>query len=150
MRRRLRNVVASGEPLADYEEVPVDFPPPILRFAAVAMDLPTRSPLAEVYEKAPEQLVEAEHALAKLSRSGAGEQALAAAFQRVVRLQLRADRMKRYTGKQTLPVESFASAWEIRPSSPSPGNRTLESVSTSRRRHRSPAGRYSPVMLVAT
>ena len=108
VRKRLRNVVASGAPLADYEEVPVDAPPQMLEFACVSVDLPTRSPLAEVYEKAPEQLVDAERELADLRRSGAGEVVLAAAFQRIVRLQLRADRMKRYRGKPALPVESFA------------------------------------------
>ena len=106
--RPTADVVASGPALAEYQRVPMDDAAPSLDFAAESGELPTRSPFAEVYETAPEQLRKAEQELAELRRSGEDGPALAAAFQRVVRWQLRADRMERYRGKASLPVESFA------------------------------------------
>jgi len=108
VRKRLKNIVASGAPLADYEDVPLDIPAPTLGFASGYVELPTRSPFSDVYEKAPEQLVEAKQKLEDLQRSGADEKTLGAALQRVVRLELRSDRMIRYRGKKALPVESHA------------------------------------------
>jgi len=108
VRKRLRNVIASGAPLADYEEEPVDAPAPRLGFETKPVDLPVRSRFAEVYERAPEQLAEAQKTLAQLQKTGADPSTVAAALQRVVRLELRADRMRRYGGKKTLPVECHA------------------------------------------
>jgi neutral ceramidase len=108
VRKQLRGVIASGGALADYEHVPVDAPAPSLGLAARSVDLPTRSPFADVYEKAPEMLVEAERNLTALQSSGADAPTVAAALQRVVRITLRADRMNRYRGKKTLPVDSVA------------------------------------------
>lgn len=105
--KRLRDVVASGAALADYEEVPVDTAPPSLGFASATVDLPIRSRFADAYEKAPEQLVQARQTLAGMQSSGADAPTLAAAFQRIVRLQLRAGRMERYRGEHSLPVDSF-------------------------------------------
>lgn len=108
VRKQLRSVIASGGALADYEEVPVETATPRLGFAAAAVELPTRHPFADVYERAPEQLAEAQANLAALQSAGADASTLSAAFQRIVRLQLRADRMNRYRDKKTLPVEAFA------------------------------------------
>lgn len=107
-RKQLRSVIASGGALADYEHVPLDAPPPTLGLAVAHVDLPTRSPFAEVYEKAPDMLVEADRNLKALQNSGADAPTVAAALQRVVRLQLRADRMNRYRGRKTLPVDTIA------------------------------------------
>jgi hypothetical protein len=105
--RRLRGVIASGAQLAEYEEIPLKAPPPGLAFASETVDLPTR-PFAEVYEQAPQHLKDAEDALAELKASGADARTLAGAFQRVVRQRLRANRMRRYGGRATLPVECHA------------------------------------------
>ncbi|MBM3774582.1 MAG: hypothetical protein FJW37_05400 [Acidobacteria bacterium] len=108
VRKELVGVIASGAPLAEYREVPVEAPAPTLAFASQSVDLPTRSPFSDVYEKAPEQLREARTQLENLERTGADARMVGAALQRVVRLGLRADRMARYQGKKTLPVESHA------------------------------------------
>jgi hypothetical protein len=105
-KKQLRSVIASGGALADYEQVPLDVPPPRLTLAVDHINLPTRSPFADVYEKAPEMLAEAERNLTALQQSGADAPTVAAALQRVVRLELRANRMKQYGGKKTLPVEA--------------------------------------------
>jgi neutral ceramidase len=105
---RLRNVIESGATLAEYEEVPTDTPAPRLAIANAFAELPMRSPLAEIYEKAPEQLVEWKAKLIDLINQSAEPSAVAAALQRVTRLQLRADRVLRYRGKKTLPVETHA------------------------------------------
>jgi hypothetical protein len=107
-RKRLRNVVASGAALADYEHVPLDVPPPALRFLAEPVELPLRSRFSAAYEDAPAQLEEAKRALAVLEQSHATAPDLAAAFQRIVRLQLRAERMVAYRGVRTKRVETFA------------------------------------------
>ncbi|MGQ0551332.1 MAG: hypothetical protein ACT4PY_16855 [Armatimonadota bacterium] len=108
VQRRLRNVIESGAALAEYEEVPVDGPAPRLVLANAFAELPTRSPMAEVYEKAPEQLGEWKAKLNDLINEGAGPDAVAAALQRVTRMQLRADRLVRYKGKKALSVEIHA------------------------------------------
>lgn len=108
VRKRLRDVIASGAALAEYEEVPTDAPPPRLALASETVDLPTRSPFAEVYETAPERLEGAKEILRKLQSAGADSRTLGAALQQVVRWELRADRMHRYRGKKSLPVECHA------------------------------------------
>jgi len=108
VQRRLRNVIESGAALAEYEEVPTDAAAPRLGIANGFAELPMRPRLAEVYETAPEQLVEWKARLADLMHQGAAPDVVAAAFQRVTRLQLRADRLPRYKGKKTLPVEVHA------------------------------------------
>jgi len=108
VQKRLRNVIESGATLAEYEEVPTDAPPPRLAVANAFAELPMRSPLAEVYEKAPEELVAWKATLADLINQRAEPSAVAAALQRVTRLQLRADRLLRYRGKKTLAVEMHA------------------------------------------
>ena len=106
--KRLRNVLESGAALAEYEEVPTDAPAPRLAITHGFAELPTRSPLAEVYEKAPEHLVEWKAKLNDLIVQRAAADAVAAALQRVTRLQLRADRLVRYKGKKALSVEIHA------------------------------------------
>ncbi|MFN0171586.1 MAG: neutral/alkaline non-lysosomal ceramidase N-terminal domain-containing protein, partial [Bryobacteraceae bacterium] len=106
--RQLKNVIASGAPLAEYEEVALDVPPPSLAIRSEAVDLPTRSPFSDVYEHAPRQLAEASAELQRLESEGAGKIEVAAALQRVVRLKLRAGRMERYRGRPSLPVEMHA------------------------------------------
>jgi hypothetical protein len=108
VQRRLRSVIESGAALAEFEEVPVDAPAPRLGVANGIADLPMRSPLAEVYEKAPEELVVWKARLADLMTQRAAPDVVAAAFQRVTRIQLRADRLVRYKGKKSLPVEVHA------------------------------------------
>ena len=54
------------------------------------------------------RLGEAKQMLADLEGSGAHAPDLAAAFQRVVRLQLRAGRMNWYRGMRAMPLDSFA------------------------------------------
>jgi neutral ceramidase len=107
VRTELRNVIASGGALADYEDIPLDVSPPRLSLIANHVDLPVRRPFADVYEKAPDMLAEAEANLENLKQSGADATTVAAALQRVVRLRLRAHRMNRYRGKKTLPVETI-------------------------------------------
>ncbi|MCI0422743.1 MAG: hypothetical protein L0312_26570 [Acidobacteria bacterium] len=108
VRRQLRGVIASGAALADYEEVPHATPPPRLAIASSPAELPIRSPLADVYEEAPQQLTEWKGKLAELLKSGADDKEIALALQRVTRLQLRADRMLRYRGSSNLAVEAHA------------------------------------------
>jgi hypothetical protein len=108
VQKRLRNVIESGATLAEYEEVPTEAPAPRLAIAHAFAELPTRSPLAEIYEKAPEQLAEWKAKLTDLINHGAEPGGVAAALQRVTRLQLRSDRLLRYKGKKTLPVEVHA------------------------------------------
>ncbi len=108
VQKRLRNVIESGATLAQYEEVPTEAPAPRLAIAHAFAELPTRSPLAEIYEKAPEQLAEWKAKLTDLINHGAEPGGVAAALQRVTRLQLRSDRLLRYKGKKTLPVEVHA------------------------------------------
>lgn len=108
VQRRLRSVIASGAALADYEEVPVDAPAPRLAIANAFAELPMRSPLADVYEQAPQQVEELKVTLATLIERRAERGAVAAAFQQVTRAQLRADRLRRYKGKTSLPVEIHA------------------------------------------
>ncbi len=105
---RMRNVLESGAALAEYEEVPTDAPAPHLAIAHGLAELPTRSPLAEVYEKAPQHLVEWKVKLHDLINQRAAADAVAAALQRVTRIQLRADRLMRYKGKKALSVEIHA------------------------------------------
>ena len=100
-------MIASGGALADYEDIPLDVSPPRLSLIANHVDLPVRRPFADVYEKAPDMLAEAEANLENLKQSGADATTVAAALQRVVRLRLRAHRMNRYRGKKTLPVETI-------------------------------------------
>jgi hypothetical protein len=107
VRRRLRGVIPSGAPLADYEDVPLETAEPSLRFLTTPVSLPLR-PLAEVYQKAPGQLAEARARLESMQRQGADATALATQLQQIVRLSLRADRVVRYGGKASLPLESFA------------------------------------------
>jgi hypothetical protein len=108
VRRQLRKVVESGAPLAEYEEVPEARPPARLTMARSYAELPTRSPFAAVYEEAPEQLAAWQAKLAKLMAQGASANEIAVALQRVTRLHLRSDRMLRYRGRKTLPVENYA------------------------------------------
>ncbi len=108
VRKRLRNVIESGAALAEYEEVPTDTPAPRLGIVNGFADLPTRSPMAEVYERAPEQLTEWKTTLSELINQRAEPGAIAAALQRVTRLQLRSDRLARYRGKKSLAVEIHA------------------------------------------
>src|SRR5437899_11464113 len=72
------------------------------------VELPLRARFSDAYEKAPQQLAEAKQMLADLEGSGADAPALAAAFQRIVRLQLRAGRMNWYRGMRAISVDSFA------------------------------------------
>ena len=106
--RRLKGVTASGAPLADYEDVPVDAPPPRLKLATEYVDLPVRSPMPDVYEKAPEQLTEWNARLSELQGSKGEAKDIAVALQQVTRLALRADRMTRYRSKASLAVETQA------------------------------------------
>ncbi len=108
VRTQLRSVVESGAPLADYEEVPDARPPAKLAIASEDALLPTRSPLAPVYEEAPEQLAVWQAKHAELIAHGAPSTEIAEALQRVTRQVLRADRMMRYRGKQELAVEAHA------------------------------------------
>lgn len=105
---RLRNVIESGAALAEYEEVPTEAPAPRLAIANGFAELPTRSPMAGVYERAPEQLAEWKAKLSDLIHQRAEPSAVAAALQRVTRLQLRTDRLARYKGKKSLSVEIHA------------------------------------------
>lgn len=106
--RKLRNVVASGAALADYEQVAFDIPEPRLGVERAFVELPTRSPFAEVYERAPERLAEWEGKLSELERRGAPKDQMAAALQVVNRERIRISRMGRYRGMKTLPVETYA------------------------------------------
>jgi hypothetical protein len=106
--RKLRNVIASGAALADYENVPIQTPEPRLKFGHEFVQLPTRSPLAEVYEKSPERLAEWEDKLKELEARGGSREQFAVALQHVTRERLRTDRMHKYRGKKTLPVETYA------------------------------------------
>lgn len=108
VQKRLRSVIASGAALADYEEVPADAPAPRLAIANAFVELPTRSPLADVYEHAPQQVEELKGKLATLTAGRADPATVAAAFQQVTRAQLRAERLHRYKGKTSLPVEIHA------------------------------------------
>lgn len=107
VRTELRNVIASGGALADYEHVPLEAAEQRLSVHVTHVDLPARHPFADVYEKAPEMLAAAEAELENLQQSGADATQVAAALQRVVRLGLRANRMNRYCDKETLPVETI-------------------------------------------
>ena len=106
--RRLKEVTASGAQLARYEDVPIDAPPQRLKLASACVDLPVRSPLAEVYESAPAQLTEWNARLAELQGGNGAAADIAVALQQVTRLALRADRMERYRSKQSLGVETQA------------------------------------------
>jgi hypothetical protein len=108
VQKRLRRVLESGAALAEYEEVPTEAPAPRLAIANGFAELPTRSPMAEVYERAPEQLAEWKAKLSDLIHQRAEPDAIAAALQRVTRLQLRSDRLARYKGKKSLSVEIHA------------------------------------------
>jgi len=106
--RKLRNVIASGAALADYENVSLQTPEPCLKFAREFVQLPTRSPFAEVYEKSPERLAEWEGKLKELAARGGSPEQLAEALQHVTREHVRTSRMHKYQGKKTLPVETYA------------------------------------------
>lgn len=106
--RRLKDVTASGAQLARYEDVPIDAPPPRLKLASAYVDLPVRSPLADVYESAPEQLTAWNARLSELQGGNGAAADIAVALQQVTRLALRADRMERYRSKQSLGVETHA------------------------------------------
>lgn len=105
---RLKDVIASGGALADYEFVPADEPPQRLAVAVSQVDLPVRDPQSDVYEHAPEMLARAELELQSLQKAGAAAAETALALQRVVRLRLRAGRMARFRGRKTLPLETVA------------------------------------------
>jgi hypothetical protein len=107
-RKRLSGVIASGAPLAEYQEEPVAAPAQRLAYASEPVELPVRSRFADVYERAPEQLATAHKELARLRSAEADAPTLAAALQQVVRLELRAQRMRQYGGRKSLPVESHA------------------------------------------
>lgn len=68
---RLKDVIASGGALADYEFVPADEPPQRLGVAISQVDLPVRDPQSDVYEHAPETLARAESELQSLRKAGA-------------------------------------------------------------------------------
>ena len=106
--KRLKDVVASGAALAYYDDVPVDVPEPRLRLASAYVDLPVRPRLAEVYEAAPEQLKQWEARLADLESGDGDDTDIAVAVQQITRSKLRADRQERYSGKNSLPVETQA------------------------------------------
>ncbi|MCI0625789.1 MAG: hypothetical protein L0387_29800 [Acidobacteria bacterium] len=108
VRRQLRNVVESGAPLAQYDEIPETIPTPHLAIASAHAELPTRSPLAALFEEAPEQLIEWKAKLAELTRGNAHPEDVILALQRVTRLQLRSDLILGYRGKNSLSVEACA------------------------------------------
>lgn len=106
--RKLRKVVASGAALADYEQVPIETPEPHLKFVRELVHLPTRAPFAEVYEKSPERLAEWEGRLKELEARGGSPEEFAVALQHVTREYLRTERLHKYAGRKTLPVETYA------------------------------------------
>ncbi len=106
--KRLKSVIQSGAALAEYETVDTGAPSPRLAFASGFAQLPTRSPLGEVYEKAPSLLEEWKANLSALQSNKAGAKEIAYATQQVARFQLRIDRMNRYKGEEQLPVETYA------------------------------------------
>lgn len=106
--RRLRNVVQSGAALADYEDIPTAIPQPHLALLQDFVDLPTRSPFSEVYEKAPERLAQTEAEIAELTSMHADPQQIATVQQRLTREQLRVNELRSYKGRKTLPIETYA------------------------------------------
>lgn len=106
--RRLKDVTASGAPLAHYVEVPIDAPPPSLKLASEDVDSPVRSPLADGCEKAPAQLAEWQAKLSKLQGGSRDAKEIVIPLRPVTRLALRADRMDRYRSKRRLAVETQA------------------------------------------
>jgi hypothetical protein len=108
VRKQLRGVIASGAPLAEYEEVLVEAPEPTLDLVSEPANLPVRDKFASIYEQAPALAIEARRELERLIAAGADESEVAAALQRMVRLELRAGRMERYRRARTLAVECHA------------------------------------------
>jgi hypothetical protein len=104
----LRGIIASGALLADYAEVPIEQPEAELRFASTRVELPVRAHFPEVYEKAPERLANWEAKLEELQRARAPREEIAEAIQYITRERLRTGRIRYYSGRKSLSLESCA------------------------------------------
>jgi hypothetical protein len=102
----LRGVIASGALLADYVQVPFESPDATLQFVSTRVELPVRTHFPEVYEKAPQRLSQWQARLEELQHAGASREQEAEAIQHVTREQLRSGRIRYYSGKESVAVES--------------------------------------------
>ncbi|MEX2534585.1 MAG: hypothetical protein WD273_03210 [Trueperaceae bacterium] len=105
VRRELKEVLESGAPLTQYQEVPLDEPAPRLALHSTRLRLPLRKPVPELFGKAQERLEASEKEYQRLDAQGVPADALAKALQEVERERLRASRAWKYVDKESDEVE---------------------------------------------